>query len=237
MTIPPSDLTLLSPPRISLALFARVLSSNGSPAAPLASQLYHIPPQFGLDPALALAYFHHESSYGTQGAAVATRNWGNLRRGQGRATGMLHGFASYRSWNDSLYDWCLLLKTLYIGAHRLTTVRTMLHLYAPSSDGNTPIRYADAVIADVARWQAEDSGGLGTHYKVKALVTSSVVIRAAPRKNGAVLGTLHAGDSFFGEPIDDGQLVTVEGFGSTSVWIVDAAGRCVWSGLLEKVSE
>jgi hypothetical protein len=37
--------------------------------------------------------------------------------------------------------------------HNTPGVRAALRIYAPSSDGNKPDAYADAVIALVARWQ------------------------------------------------------------------------------------
>jgi len=231
----PYDLTFLAAPRISAALFRAILVRNASPAAIEADVCYHTPPLFGLDPAIALAFFHHESSYGTQGSATATRNWGNLRKGQGRSTGLLHGFATYRTFADSLHDWCHLISGLYVAELRLVTVRPALQLYAPSSDGNTPKRYADAVIADVTRWQMEESGAQrGTHYRVKQSVTSVAKVRSAPRQNGAVLDTLGAGDDWWGEAVP-GQTILVTGFGSSNLWVRSADQRFVWLGLLEKV--
>lgn len=233
--LPPHDLTFLAPPRISSALFARILADAHSPAMREAAVCYATALTFGLDPAIALGFFHHESTYGTAGAAVATKNWGNLRRSQGRAIGMLNGFATYRSWADSLHDWCTLIANTYVIGRGLTTVRAALHVYAPSSDGNAPTRYADSVMADVARWQIMDT--IGTHdkqYVVKQAVTGGATIRAAPRTNAAILGRLHAGDSWSGEELP-GQLVSIAGFGSSATWIRSVDLRCVWSGLLQEV--
>jgi hypothetical protein len=230
------DLTFRAAPRISQALFVRVLGRNMSPAAVEAAVCYHIPPVYGLDPALALAFFHHESSYGTQGVALATRNWGNLRRGQGRSTGMLRGFATYRTWADSLHDWCTLIANVYVGSRRLVTVRPALQVYAPTSDGNAPKRYADAVMADVARWMAEDTlPEVGTHYRVRADVTTTVRIRSAARTNASVLGELRAGDDWWGEAFTAKVVTTVKGFGSSKVWVRSADMRFVWANLLQEV--
>jgi N-acetylmuramoyl-L-alanine amidase len=83
---------------------------------------------------------------------------------------------------------------------------------------------------------APDPHAGDTHYRVKALATAGITIRSAPRKNGAVLSILHAGDSFWGDEVI-GQLVTLPGFGSTSVWVRALNQSCVWSGLLEKVED
>ncbi len=66
------------------------------PAASDAAALYRIPLDRSLDPAVALAFFAHESTYGTAGVAVHSRNWGNLRRGP-RALYVANGFAYYRN--------------------------------------------------------------------------------------------------------------------------------------------
>lgn len=151
-----TDLTFISPPRISAAAFAAVLAAAHSPAAPEAAALYQIPASLKLDPAIALAFFQHESTYGTAGAARQTLNWGNLRSGP-RQLRVQGGFAVYATWADGLRDWCDLILHRYV-AQGLTTVRTALPVYAPSSDGNAPGRYADAVIAAVLAWQTRDPG-------------------------------------------------------------------------------
>jgi N-acetyl-anhydromuramyl-L-alanine amidase AmpD len=74
------------------------------------------------------------------------------------------------------------------------------------------------------------------HYRVKAAVTGSATVRAAPRRNALVIKSLHAGDDWYGLPVFR-QLVTMDGFGSSTVWICNAHMFCVWSGLLEEVTE
>jgi N-acetyl-anhydromuramyl-L-alanine amidase AmpD len=75
-----------------------------------------------------------------------------------------------------------------------------------------------------------------THYRVRQSVTSVAVIRAYPRVNGAVLGSLRAGQDWYGEAIEAKTSTFVKGFGSSRVWVRDAQMRFVWSGLLEKVN-
>lgn len=72
------------------------------------------------------------------------------------------------------------------------------------------------------------------HYIVKAAATGGATIRAAPSKAAAVLGRLHAGDSWTGELIT-GQIVTLPDFGSSNQWVRSSDMRCVWSGLLQEV--
>lgn len=146
------DLTFVSPPRITKERFVQVLIAAQSPAAPHAACLYEIPIEYGLDPAVALAFFGHESSFGKKGKATQTINWGNLRKGQGNALRNAQGWAWYNSWESSLRDWCILIRVKYVGSWNRPTVRKALELYAPSSDNNKPSRYADAVVKMVEEW-------------------------------------------------------------------------------------
>jgi hypothetical protein len=148
------NLTFKSEPRISESVFAHILESNHSPAAPFAAALYVTPILFGIDPAIALAFFAHESSFGKSGIATRSKNWGNIRKSQGRAIHHAEGFAFYRSWEDGLRDWSSLINRVYIEARGLTTVGKALPVYAPAFDKNRPAAYALAVCSMVARWQA-----------------------------------------------------------------------------------
>lgn len=148
----PDTLTVASPPRIPYDRFTAILEAARSPAAVEALACYQACLERGADPAVALAFFGHESAYGTAGRAVRTRNWGNLRKGR-RASRVEAGFAVYATWTDGLRDWCdLLLGPVYAG-DGLYAVGPILKRYAPSSDGNAPARYAQAVCDAVNRWQ------------------------------------------------------------------------------------
>lgn len=167
-----NDLTVQAAPRISAAQFARVLDRAKSPAAADAQALYRIPLGRGLDPAVALAFFGHESTYGTAGVAVRSRNWGNVRRGP-RALYVAGGFAYYRNWQDSLADWSDLIADTYIVRLRLTTVSAILARYAPSDDGNAPARYAKIVNALIAQWQAQEwAAAIVQRYRVRVAVAN-----------------------------------------------------------------
>jgi len=155
----PQTLTVRHAPRITEATFTRVLEGARSPAAAEAAACYAACVAAGCDPAVALAFFGHESTYGTAGLAVRTKNWGNLRRGRRgvvrpTATGP---FAFYATWTDSLRDWCDLLAGPVYAGDGLHTVGQILPRYAPSSDGNAPARYAQAVCDSVNRWVREEA--------------------------------------------------------------------------------
>lgn len=166
MTTPP-DYPVRATPRISPALFHEVLTKAGSPALPenAGDTLWRIAVDASLDPAVALAFFQHESTYGTRGLARTTKSWGNQRRsptglGTVREIPGRGPFAHFRTWADSLRDWCAIINgPVYAGAGR-ATVGAIVPVYAPSSDGNVPARYVRAVCTAVAAWEAltRDSG-------------------------------------------------------------------------------
>ena len=169
-------LALLNPPRISKQYFGEILLKTGSPAAPVADDCYDIVLGYGLDPAIALAFFQHESSYGKAGVAVRAINWGNLRRG-GRAREIKDGFAFYDDWRDSLRDWCDLLRNTYINNWGLDTLDKVIPRYAPASDGNVPTAYIAAVVNQVLDWASSDPYGgqqdVNLHRLADALLRAS----------------------------------------------------------------
>jgi hypothetical protein len=148
-------LALINPPRISKEYFAQILQNANSPAAPAGAECYDIVRGYGLDPAIALAFFQHESSLGTAGVAVRSLNWGNIRKGS-RAREIKEGFAFYSDWRDGLRDWCDLIRYTYIDQKGLDTVDKVVPVYAPPADGNVPTSYIAAVEGQVLDWSAAD---------------------------------------------------------------------------------
>ncbi|HMA34387.1 MAG TPA: glucosaminidase domain-containing protein, partial [Chloroflexia bacterium] len=129
-----------------------------SPIAGEADAYFDLCVQYGINPAVALAFFSKESDRGTTGVAVQTRSWGNQRRARqaARSTGTLQTqwgpFAIYRNWRDSLADWCeTLLSEVYKGEGR-TTVRSVIPKYAPAFENNTTL-YIHQTLERLSRWQ------------------------------------------------------------------------------------
>lgn len=154
---PRAPLTIRSEPRISFDRFQRLL--DGSPALPEARACYDTCVQAGLDPAVALAFFLHESSMGREGVAARFKNWGNLRRGRRGQVRQTSGgpFVAYPTWVAGLADWCDLINgRIYAGAGRVT-VDQVVPVYAPSSDHNRPAHYIAAVTAAVEEWTRYDA--------------------------------------------------------------------------------
>jgi len=174
-------LALLNPPRISKQYLTEILQNSGSPTAPVAADCYDIIASYGLDPAIALAFFQHESSYGQAGVAVRSLNWGNLRKGS-RAREIKDGFAFYDDWRDGLRDWCDLLRNTYIDAWGLDTVDKVIPRYAPSADGNVPTAYIAAVENQVLDWAASDP--YGGHQDVNLQRLADALLRANYERAG-----------------------------------------------------
>ena len=136
---------------LSAVFIDRVLATYGSPAVGLGRALYTDSRQFHIDDAYALAFFLHESSFGTAGVARFTRSLGNIRC-SGNAT-CLEGYRSYASWQVGAWDWFRLLKQEYL-PRGLSTVQAIVPVYAPASDHNDVRVYIAAVLHAVGVWRA-----------------------------------------------------------------------------------
>jgi N-acetyl-anhydromuramyl-L-alanine amidase AmpD len=142
-------------PDMPLGDFIAVLRGAGSPVGDGdALRVYAYATARGLSPAYLLAMFHHESTYGRFGSAATTHSWGNTRPPSFGApqTGVSdRHFSIYANWVDGgvstvarHFD-----HAPYFGKD---TVRAIIPIWAPSTDGNNTERYIEAVLADIERW-------------------------------------------------------------------------------------
>ena len=139
-------------PSLSASFINRVLAASHSPAAGLGQVLYADSLHFHIDDVFALAFFLHESSFGTTGVARVTHSLGNIICTPGwlRCVGR---FRWYSSWAAGCLDWFRLLVVDYL-PRGLVTVQTIVPVYAPSSDGNNVSAYIVAVMTAVRTWRA-----------------------------------------------------------------------------------
>ena len=140
-------------PSISVALIDRVLTDYGSPMAGEGRDLYRLGVKYRIDPAFALAFFVHESATGTRGEAVITHSLGNIRAVPGAPS--RDGYRYYDSWLEGAEHWYRLIKDLYVDQWKLTTVASIIPVYAPSGDNNDPTAYIDDVQQLVSAWRAQ----------------------------------------------------------------------------------
>lgn len=143
--------SIVGRPSLSPDFLNQVLQAAHSPAQGTGQALYALSVQSGIDDAYALAFFKHESRYGTTGIAQYTRSLGNIRCSAGYAC--MGSYRAYASWQAGYADWYSLIVTLYVRQWHLTTPAQIIPVYAPASDGNDPPAYIADVEQSVATWR------------------------------------------------------------------------------------
>ena len=147
---------VVGPPTISAAFIDTLLSAYHSPAAGLGSVITDQGVHYGIDPVYALAFFWHESGFGTTGEARVTRSPGNERCLADRPCidQERGGYALMHSWADGFAHWFRLIRDLYVKQWGLVTVAQIIPRYAPGSDGNDETAYIQAVEHAVDVWRS-----------------------------------------------------------------------------------
>lgn len=146
-----SSASILGPPSLSVTFVEKVLAAYHSPASGLGSVLYQDSLTSGIDDAYPLAFFLHESSMGNNGVAAVTRSLGNIRCTPGWSC--YGGYRSYTTWSAGFLDWFHLMASEYLSRH-LSTVSSIIPVYAPSADHNDEHAYIAAVLSAVSSWRA-----------------------------------------------------------------------------------
>ena len=148
--------SVLGKPTISADFINQVLASYNSPAAGKGQTMYNLGVKYGIDPVYALAFFMHESLFGTTGEARATLSLGNSRCiptrpciDQNRG-----GYAQMYSWEDGFEQFYKLIRNLYVAQWGLVTVDQIIPKYAPSSDGNNEQAYIATLKHEIDTWHA-----------------------------------------------------------------------------------
>jgi hypothetical protein len=148
--------SVVGPPTVSADFINKVLAAYRSPAAGKGQALYDDGVHSHIDPVFALAFFMHESSFGTRGEATVTLALGNLRCYSGvicidQDRG---GYAKYATWEDGFQAWYDLIRNYYVDKRGLVTVEQIVPVYAPTSDNNDERAYCQAVLSAVKAWRA-----------------------------------------------------------------------------------
>jgi hypothetical protein len=154
----PGQLAVQGPPTISVEQIEAVLAEYNSPARGQGHIFYELGLRYNINPAIALAFFVHESGAGS------ARNWAGLKP-DGSTTHNVgniictpgwrcHGrFRDYDSWEHGIEDWYKLINDLYIGEWQRTTVEEIIPKYAPAADNNNEGAYIQSVRDMIQRWQ------------------------------------------------------------------------------------
>ena len=148
---PSQDYTVVGKPSISADFINRVLDHYHSPANGKGQALYDYGLQYGIDPAYALAFFMHESTFGTRGMARITHSLGNIRATAGHP--QYQGYRFYQTWEEGFKDWYRLIADQYVDKWGLSTIDQIIPVYAPSSDNNDEALYIRTIKLAVNRWR------------------------------------------------------------------------------------
>ena len=221
------DYPILGKPTIGLAQFGTILQQANSPAAPEYVSIYNASVKYGVDPAVLLAVFQHESSFGKAGIAVGRQNGYGLRWNDSyTAFGGVNrnGWAAFPSWTMGAEAAASLLHTYGTNSIRkgknTSTVRTFPYVWAPSSDGNKPSAYGAALATSIAKWTGQAGQSwtaptttLAAKPAAKPAATPAAVPTAAA--SGPALTTM---GSFLGSP--QGGIVVVGGVVALGVLLI-----------------
>jgi hypothetical protein len=148
--------SVLGRPTISAAFINEVLAAYNSPAAGKGQALYDLGVKYGIDPAFALAFFMHESTFGTAGEAQTTKSLGNLRcyPGVTCVDQDRGGYASYPTWEAGFEAWYQLIRNYYVAQLGKTTIDQIIPIYAPPSDGNDDSAYINSLKQSISDFRA-----------------------------------------------------------------------------------
>jgi hypothetical protein len=138
-------------PTITVDRINAVLQDYNSPAAGTGQAFYDLGVRYGINPAVALAFFIHESSAGTKGVARFTNSVGNSRTTPGYRD--YQGYRAYDSWTAGIEDFYKLLRDLYLDGWNLHTVAQILPRYAPAADNNDTAAYIANVQNLIDSWR------------------------------------------------------------------------------------
>lgn len=154
---PPGNYELRAAPSLTAEQINRVLESYNSPAVGTGHIWYNIGLQYGIDPAIAIAFFIHESSAGTN------PNWAGIKPGGGTTHNVgniicagysrCHGrFRDYASWEEGINDWYRLIDIEYIQGRGHRTIADVIPVYAPAFENNVQ-GYINAVTRMIDDWR------------------------------------------------------------------------------------
>ncbi|MDQ6643585.1 MAG: glucosaminidase domain-containing protein, partial [Chloroflexota bacterium] len=147
--------SVVGKPSLSVDFMNKVLAYYHSPAAGKAQMLYDDGIKYGLDPAYALAFFMHESSFGTTGVARVTLSLSNMRCvPEYRCLQENGGYAIFDTWDQSFEAWFKLIRNLYVGYWGRVTVDQIIPKYAPNSDNNNEAGYIASLKHTIDTWRA-----------------------------------------------------------------------------------
>jgi hypothetical protein len=140
---------------------ARALADYASPLAgtwprkggySYAEYIWHAGKALGVDPAVFMGVFWHESHFGLRGVAAGTHSPGNLRCYSDPLPGSYcypGDYEAYSSWWYGIDATYTLLRSY--AHHGARTVAEAIPIWAPPSDSNNDPAYIQSVLATMAQ--------------------------------------------------------------------------------------
>ncbi len=172
-----SSYSVLGPPTVSATFINQVLASYHSPAAGKGQALFDDGVKYGVDPVFALAFFMHESSFGTTGVAQFTLSLGNLRCIP--VYSCIDGFTSFPTWEAGFDAWYSLIRDVYVYKWNLATVEQIIPTYAPASDHNNVAAYINTVEGAVDTWRSGQIGEFGSVSQASTVSSAQALTRSS----------------------------------------------------------
>jgi hypothetical protein len=149
----PVPLPIAGAPTLDVQLVNDILAAYHSPLRGNGAAIVALSGRYGIDDAVALGFFVMESRIGTQGEAVLTHSVGNMRPLLGQPS--LDGYRRYATWMEGVDDWFRVVHDLYLGTLQLTSVESMVPIYAPAADVNDPPMMIAGIRQLVACWHGQ----------------------------------------------------------------------------------
>jgi hypothetical protein len=198
-----SSYSVLGPPTVSATFINQVLANYRSPAAGKGQALFDDGVRYGVDPVFALAFFMHESSFGTTGVARFTLSLGNLRCIP--IYSCIDGFSAFPTWEAGFNAWYSLIRDVYVASWHLSTVEQIIPTYAPSSDHNNVAGYINAVERAVDAWRSGQIAEFGSMPQGSTVAPAPPVVTPAAGTGR----TPYAADLYniLGKPTVDGAFI------------------------------
>jgi hypothetical protein len=165
-----APLSIAGKPTLDAARVNDILAAYGSPLKGQGKAIVALSARYKVDDAVALAFFVMESRAGTQGEAVVTRNFGNLRPMPNAPA--LDGYRQYDSWLEGATEWFQVMRTLYLDSMKLATIEEIVPVYAPASDNNQPPVMIAGIHQLVACWRGNADACPDSPAAVRDMVAS-----------------------------------------------------------------
>jgi len=147
--------SVIGKPSITVNFINEVLASYNSPAAGKGQTLYDLGVKYGIDPSFALAFFMHESTFGTAGVARVTLSLSNMRCVPAYSCYNYNGgYAQFSSWEQGFEAWYKLIRNLYVAQFGFSTIDQIIPTYAPTSDHNNEAEYIASLKHAIDTWRA-----------------------------------------------------------------------------------